>query len=121
MVVEIEKGSAVNLNGKVKFSRGCVVFAGDKETAIKIIQERYPDKPVVYGTATAGEYGTATAGDAGTATAGDSGTATAGDRGEIRIRWYDGRRYRLAVGYVGEEGIEANTAYRVVDGKLVKA
>ena len=72
------------------------------------------------GTATAGYYGTATAGDCGTATAGYYGTATAGDCGEIRIRWLDGWRYRLAVGYVGEDGIKANTPYRVVDGKLTE-
>jgi hypothetical protein len=82
------------------------------------------------GTATAGDHGTATAGDCGTATAGDHGTATAGyrgtamagDCGEIRIRWHDGVRYRLAVGYVGEGGIEPDVAYRCDDsGKLVAA
>ena len=72
------------------------------------------------GTATAGYAGTATAGVYGTATAGDYGTATAGCGGEIRIRWYDGKRHRLAVGYVGEDGIEANVPYVVRDGQLVK-
>ena len=52
--------------------------------------------------------------------AGDEGTATAGYRGEIRIRYHDGTRYRLAVGYVGEDGIEADTPYVVSGGKLVK-
>ena len=65
------------------------------------------------GTATAGARGTATAGARGTATAGDDGTATAGDDGEIRIRYYDPKhnRYRTAVGYIGEDGLEPNTAY----------
>jgi len=65
------------------------------------------------GTATAGARGTATAGYAGTATAGDDGTATAGDDGAIRIRYYDPKhnRYRTAVGYIGEDGLEPNTAY----------
>jgi hypothetical protein len=65
------------------------------------------------GTATAGDAGTATAGDAGTATAGDAGTATAGDDAEIRIRYWDPKceRYRTAVAYTGEDGIEPNTAY----------
>jgi hypothetical protein len=71
-----------------------------------------------YGTATAGDRGTATAGYRGTATAGDYGTATAGDGGVISIRWYDGTRYRLAVGVVGEGGIEPGVPYRVVDGRL---
>ena len=73
------------------------------------------------GTATAGDHGTAMAGYGGTAMAGDGGTATAGDGGQIRIGWFDGRRYRTAVGYVGEDGIKANTPYRVVDGKLTEA
>jgi len=71
------------------------------------------------GMATAGDGGTATAGYYGTATAGDGGNATAGNEGQIRIKWWDGTRYRLAVGYVGEDGIEADVAYHVVDGKLV--
>ncbi len=67
------------------------------------------------GTATAGYGGTATAGYGGTATAGYRGTATAGYRGTVCVRWYDGTasRHRLAVGYVGEDGIEANVPYRV--------
>ena len=69
------------------------------------------------GTATAGDSGTATAGDSGTATAGYSGTATAGDRGELRIRYWDTKaeRYRTAVAYVGEDGIEAGVAYCLDD------
>ena len=73
-----------------------------------------------FGTATAGYYGTATAGYYGTATAGDFGTATAGDYGIFVIRWHDGKRYRLAEGIVGENGILPNVAYRVVDGKLAQ-
>jgi len=76
------------------------------------------------GTATAGYSGTATAGYRGTATAGDSGTATAGERGTIAIRWYDNKndRYRTVVGYVGEDGVEANVAYKLDDQhSLVKA
>jgi hypothetical protein len=76
------------------------------------------------GTATAGYRGTATAGDGGTATAGYRGTATAGDGGELRIRWYDSKadRYRLAIAYVGEDGIEPNVAYRLDDEhKFVRA
>jgi len=74
-----------------------------------------------HGTATAGNYGQATAGDSGTATAGNHGTATAGNHGRISIDWFDGNRDRTAVGYTGEDGIEAGVAYEVVSGKLVKA
>jgi hypothetical protein len=31
------------------------------------------------------------------------------------IKWWDGNRYRVAIAYVGEDGIEANTAYRLDD------
>ena len=72
------------------------------------------------GTATAGDWGTATAGYSGTATAGDRGTATAGYRGVVQVKWWDGQRYRICTGYVGEDGIKANTAYCVRDGKLVE-
>jgi hypothetical protein len=75
------------------------------------------------GTATAGYSGTATAGYSGTATAGYRGTATAGDSGELRIRYYDRKadRFRTAIAYVGEDGIEPNVAYRLDDDKFVKA
>jgi len=74
-----------------------------------------------YGTATAGYRGTATAGDGGTATAGDDGTATAGDYGTVIITWHDAARRRLAIGYVGEDGIEPNVAYRLSNGKMERA
>ena len=76
------------------------------------------------GTATAGDDGTATAGHRGTATAGYWGTATAGYRGTIILTWWDDEngRKRTTIGYVGEDGIEANVAYRLNEnGKLVKA
>ena len=64
-------------------------------------------------TAIAGIRGTATAGDDGTATAGYRGTATAGNGGTLIITWYDGARYRRAVGYIGENGLRPDTPYRV--------
>ena len=76
------------------------------------------------GVATASSYGGgATAnGYKGVATAGINGLASAGPMGIIAIRyWDDDLRHRLVVGYVGEDGIEAGVAYRVEDGKLVRA
>ncbi len=76
-----------------------------------------------YGTSTSGNGGTSTSGDGGTSTSGYGGTSTSGYGGEIRIRWWCGstQRYRLAVGYVGEDGIEADVAYVVRDdGRLVR-
>ena len=65
------------------------------------------------GTSTSGDFGTSTSGDRGTSTSGICGTSISGIGGEIRIRWHDGTRYRTAVGYVGEGGIEPHTAYVV--------
>ena len=65
---------------------------------------------------------TATAGYKGTATAGHGGTATAGHGGTIMIKWWDTKKNRCytAIGYVGEDGIEPNVAYRVEAGRLVR-
>lgn len=73
-----------------------------------------------FGAAIAGYKGTAIVGDGGTATVELEGTAQAGDGGTLVFEWFDGSRYRIAVGYVGENGIKANTPYCVVDGRLVE-
>ena len=73
-----------------------------------------------YGHATAGYEGHATAGKWGHATAGYKGHATAGIGGTIQIEHYKDNRYRQLVGYIGEEGLEPNVAYKVEDGKFVK-
>jgi hypothetical protein len=74
------------------------------------------------GTATAGYAGTATAGARGTATAGARGTATAGDDGIVCIKRWNGKRYRMCVAHVGEDGIEPRVPYRLnADGTFVRA
>jgi hypothetical protein len=123
LVVAVEAGSTVDLGGKVKFPRGEVVFCGDRKAATDfVLAHGAAGKAVVGAAVTAGDYGTATAGGRGTATAGDYGTATAGDRGIIVLKRWDGSRYRLVVGYVGEDGIEPDRAYRLDNaGKFVAA
>lgn len=75
----------------------------------------------MYGTAVAGDYGTANAANFGVASAGLGGFAQAGEGGRISIEWHDGGRNRVTVGYVGEDGIEANVRYRIgLAGKLIK-
>ena len=53
--------------------------------------------------------------------AGCSGMAKAGEMGCFALCYFDGKRNRTLVGYVGEDGIKADTFYRVQDGKLVAA
>ena len=49
-------------------------------------------------------------------------TARAGAGGAIALTYNDGDRCRIAVAYVGEDGIEPNVDYRVTDaGEFVKA
>ncbi|KNC89431.1 hypothetical protein GM31_07535, partial [Trabulsiella odontotermitis] len=44
-----------------------------------------------------------------------------GENGCASVPWHDGNRTRIAVAYVGENGIEANTPYRLNDkGQFVK-
>ena len=90
LVVGVAEDSLIDLDGKVKFPEGEVVFCGNREGAIADIIQRGADpSKVCYNhvhvghrkTATAGDYGAATAGGYGTATAGDNGAAIAGDSG----------------------------------------
>jgi hypothetical protein len=90
----------VDIDGKVKFPRCKVAHVGDRHTASSYIMAH-------------GGAGRAVA--AGTASAGYRGTASAGDWGTLLGKWRDGSRYRIAVAYVGEDGIKANTPYRVND------
>jgi hypothetical protein len=103
----------VDLDGKVKFKTGTVKYCGDRPGALAYLRANGVTDPLPGEQVTAGYWGTATAGY--------EGTATAGNRGIIVIKWGDGGRYRLTVGYCGEKGIKANTPYRCNNrGELVE-
>jgi len=44
----------------------------------------------------------------------------AGEDGCLIVVWWDGKRPRALVGYVGEGGIKAGKWYAAKDGKLVE-
>jgi len=74
------------------------------------------------GKSTSGHYGKSTSGDYGISNSGYGGISNSGIRGELHIMWNDGFRYRTAVAYVGENGIEPNVAYKLdYQGNFIKA
>jgi hypothetical protein len=119
LVVEVAEADIRMLGGKCKFPRGTVRFVGGRvDAAAYLIQH----EPRAANVAVIGAV--VSVGDGQAVAAGAVGTATAGDRGTICIRWYDAKavRYRTAVGYVGEDGIQANVAYHLDDDhKFVKS
>ena len=115
MVVAVKTKDIIDLNGKVKFPAARVLYVGKREIATGLIVAHCPASKVIYGTVTAGDYGIATAGDYGIATAGEGGTATAGEGGILQINAWDSKalRYRIIIGYVGENGLVAGTQYKL--------
>ena len=71
---------------------------------------------------TGGDDSILTGGNYSTLTGRNYSTLTGGDGSILNITWWDGNRYRQTIGYVGENGIKANVAYRCNHkGELVKA
>ena len=66
-------------------------------------------------TLTGGDRSTLTGGDCSTLTGGNDSTLTGGNYSTLQIKWWDhvASRGRIATAYVGEDGIEANTAYKL--------
>jgi len=111
--VNIDDGY-VEFEQKCKFRRGEVVFWGDLREAANIVKAQYPGEPVVFSTNTGG-YGSINTGGYGSIN-------TGGDRSTLIFKWWDGNRYRFSIGYVGEDGIEPNVAYKLDwDHKIVRA
>ena len=120
MVLEVDLKSIVMLGDKCKFPSAKTVFVGDKKTATDYLianEPRCKNVAVIGASITVGDSEAVIVGGLGTATAGNGGTATAGGSGEIRIRYYDSKadRFRTVIGYIGENGLKANTAYKLDD------
>ena len=118
LVVEVITKNIVMIGGKCKFERGVVRFIGDKKSATDFLIANEPQSARV---AVIGA--TVIVGDTENALTGYKGTATAGAYGTICIKYWDSKneRYRTVVGYTGEDGIEANVAYKLdYDHKFVR-
>lgn len=120
MVLEVPSAEIVMLGGKCKFPNARVRFIGTKSDAAGFIITNEPkalNVAVIGACMKVGDGEVIQVGALGTATAGESGTATAGKSGEIRIQWWGSKaqRYRTKIGYVGEDGIKPDTAYRLND------
>ena len=142
MVVAVAE--VVDLVGKVKFPRCRVLHAGDRASATSLLDRLAPGAAIVgvsriggyrstltggdYSTLTGGDYSTLTGGYRSTLTGGYGSTLTGGYRSTLTggggstlsCQWWAGNRMRIAVAYVGEDGIKPDVAYRVEDGKFVE-
>lgn len=118
MVLEVDAASVVDLDSKIKFPSGNVVCCGDQATVTAFLVERAPGKAVIGATVTGGSRAMVTGGY--------GATVTGGDGGILSLRWWDGKRYRIATFYVGEDDgqgaiVQENTPYRLdQSGKLVE-
>lgn len=65
--------------------------------------------------------GTAITGNYGISIAGNGGIASAGEYGQIQIQYFDGKRERTLLGYIGENGLKPNVKYKVENGRFVEA
>jgi hypothetical protein len=67
------------------------------------------------GTSTSGYKGTSTSGYKGTSTSGSKGISTSGYEGTILIKYWDSTsdRYKIKIGYIGEDGLKPNTPYKL--------
>ena len=119
LIVAVDPADVANpaQPGKVRYRRGEVLLVTtDRAEAIAWLYDHGGRRLPV-------SWGTSTSGDRGTSTSGSGGTSTSGDGGIVVCRWWDATadRYRLTVGYPGEDGIEAGVAYRANEaGELVR-
>jgi hypothetical protein len=64
-------------------------------------------------TMTGGYSAKMTGGDSAKMTGGDSAKMTGGDYAVMQFQYWDGKRTRIVIAYVGEDGIKPNVAYQL--------
>ena len=131
LVVEVNASDLVQSSGgdKVRFRRGNVIYCGDMCGAISRCvcgAENFARLNAIAkreSTSSGNGSKAASSGDGGIAAAiGNNGIVRAGPDGLLIACWWDlaAKRYHACIGEVGVGGIEADTDYRVVDGRLAK-
>jgi len=145
LLVAVPTDMLIDLEGKVKFPSGEVVFSSqDRLTVIAELERLNPETrtaPVIgavrssmkeranvftgdYGTSTSGDYGTSTSGDYGTSTSGAWGTSISGEGGTSTVGVYgeakSGLRGNLIFFYLDECDNRKSASF-FVDGDTVKA
>ena len=142
-IVEVDRDKCVEINDKVKFESCKLIYSGNMAAAMTMICD-YQIKIMLAKIANNCTTNTASGDNSQLAASGDysrlaasgdnsqlaasgnisivvcsglNGIVSAGESGCIALTWWDevNHRYRLEVGYVGENGIKPNTNYRLND------
>ena len=124
LILAVKTSTVVDLGGKVKFPAARALYVGSKVETASLLASILPGVPVMFANLTGGHYSTLTGGDGSTLTGGDRSTLTGGECSTLQVKWWDhvASRERIATAYVGEDGIEANTAYKLDDNhQFIKA
>ena len=132
LILAVKTSTVVDLGGKVKFPAARTLYVGPKVETISLLASILPGVPVMFAnltggndsTLTGGDRSTLTGGQYSTLTGGDLSTLTGGEYSTLQIKWWDplASRWRIATAYVGEDGIEANTAYKLdANHQFIKA
>ena len=132
LILAVKTSTVVDLGGKVKFPAARALYVGSKVETASLLASILPGVPVMFANLTGGHYSTITGGDRSaltggeysTLTGGNYSTLTGGEYSTLQIKWWDhlASRWRIATAYVGEGGIEANTAYKLDDNhQFIKA
>jgi len=80
LILSVEESTIIDLEDKVKFPTCEILYLGDRETSVKILQNFAPGgTPIMFSTVSGGNRATVTGGDGATVTGGDRATVTGGD------------------------------------------
>lgn len=122
LVVKVVLSTIIMLGGKCKFQSGEVVFVGMKSEAADYIIANEPQAAnvaVIGLIAECGENGVLQGGTLSVLTGGYSATMTGGYYAVMHFQYWDGKRTRTVIAYVGEDGILAGIPYRLNEKHLL--